>query len=967
VIQRISILLLIVAVTITVQSQSVLKDLLITEVCSKNETVLANSEGKYADWLEIYNAGSETVDLYGLNFSDNLLNLNKYTIAENGLLIEPGAYLIIWADGNPQLGTDHLDFKISEGETVLISSEQDGIIDSLTIHRAEVDNSIGRVENSKTAEWAFFTVPTPGSENITQANSDYALPVEFNYKSGYYPEAVNITLSSTDSSQVYYTLDNSSPHPDSISSKLYKGEAITITETAVLRAQAYRDGYVPSEISSHLYIINQEYQLPVWSIITDSSNLYGSAGIYSNPWKEGFDWERYAQHCYFDAGGQKIYSNSGIRIQGGNSVGMPKKSFRFHYRDIYGASRFKYPIFNHSDQSTFRNIVFRSGYDDDLTSSGGTLLRDPLSTEFWRLTGNLASASEWASLMINGNYWGIYNIRESVDEKFVEDHLGTGKFDLIRFQKTGPDLKHGSAADWDSLTSFIQSADFTSASAYNKACEQIDMNSLLNLLAFVHCSQYRSWTWGASVFKPSEPSGKWRFTIWDTDRAYLDLSWNGFTQYQFTAKEKWANFIPQKLLVNEQFKRDLINRTADFLNEWFKTENSLSTYDSIKSIIEPAIESEKKRWKPTSNWEGATAGIASFLTNRPAKVRGQIKEYFAIENEYTLKLNTVGKGTIILNYLNLDSFPWEGVYFENIPVALTAIPAPGYKFTGWNIDESSNSIESFSLTGDTELIAYFEKVDINEDILINEIMYHEFSSSPTGDWFELYNAGDDINIAGWWVSDGGVDSKFIISENSYLKNGEYLVLAEDGKKYCSVIDCSSHKMNSSFGDGESGFSLSNSSECIYLFNADSVLIDSVCYDDGNSWPALADGYGPSLQLSGTDLNNDLASSWTASQEVPFSPGRPNFSESLALNNYEDDDLLIYPNPAENVLNIETGFASTIQIEIIDNFGMHLFRKTYNSGQYNSPYKLDISNLSSGMYILKLTSEKEIRTLKFVVR
>ena len=106
--------------------------------------------------------------------------------------------------------------------------------------------------------------------------------------------------------------------------------------------------------------------------------------------------------------------------------------------------------------------------------------------------------------------------------------------------------KYGSMDEWNKLVSYFDSTDFTRPEVYDEVSSFMDLNSLLNLLSLFHCSQFRSWTWGAFVIKPMD--GRWSWTIWDTDRSYNILNWNGFTEYANTSAEKWPNFIPQKLI-----------------------------------------------------------------------------------------------------------------------------------------------------------------------------------------------------------------------------------------------------------------------------------------------------------------------------------------------------------------------------------------------------------------------------------
>ncbi|MBN2166013.1 MAG: CotH kinase family protein [Marinilabiliaceae bacterium] len=946
--------------------KSQLSNVVISEVCAVNENVIADQSGDYGDWIELYNSGAVSVNLNGLYLSDSKVNLNRHLITSANLVIEPDSFLIIWADGDILQGDDHIGFKISEGETLYISGSN-GVIDSVYIGTAKVDHSIGRTTYTHNTNWSYFIIPTPLKANNTESFVGYATDPVFDVPSGFFTNSVFVSLTAPVDQTIYYTTTNYDPIPDSSHTTGFV-DSIEINSTTVVRARCYKTGFIPSNIISQIYFINTSYSMPVWAIITDPNNLYGPTGIYSNPWNEGSEWERFSQHKYFINSNLEHSANSGIRIQGGNSVGMSKKAFRLHFKDEYGFNRLNYPLFNNTNINSFKQIVFRSGYDDDITVYG-TLLRDPLSSDLWRLTGNLASTSEWANLILNNSYWGIYNIRESVDEDFIEDHLGTNNFDMIRFQKTGPELKHGSMTDWEQLTAFINTSDFSSDDAYEKVCDLIDMDNYINLLAFIHCSQFRSWTWGASAYKSNNVGGKWRWTIWDTDRAYSILSWNGFSEYALTYNEKWANFMPQKFLKNDNFKNELINRTADFLNAWFKPQNSLRTLDSIKAIIEPDIANEKERWNPSANWESSVKSVKSFLSNRPQYVRNQILSYFSINNTHNITVEKQGEGKVILNYLTLNSFPWNGIYFETIPISLTAVPAPGYRFNGWSNGDSSLFIDDLLLVSDTTLTAFFvEDTNAEINIIITEIMYHEATNYPSDDWFEIYNAGDDINMSGWWISDGNPLNKFIIPDDTYLRKGEYLVIAENIFLFQSV-NPSVHNVIGSFGDGETGFSFSNSGECIYLFKPDSSIMDYVCYSDYGLWPTLADGSGSSLQLSDPMADNNNPLNWNASPKILFTPGEENRIDNVSIVNSKIDQLVVYPNPAKETINIKFSINTydLIYLVITNQSGTVMYQNYVSKANVDNIITINTNNFSGGLYVISLITSNSVITKKIIIQ
>ena len=134
----------------------------------------------------------------------------------------------------------------------------------------------------------------------------------------------------------------------------------------------------------------------------------------------------------------------------------------------------------------------------------------------------LASRGNFTNLYLNNQYWGIYNIRESINEHFISDHTGYLDFDLIRYLKNNIDLKYGTLDEWGSLNAFMHTADFSHDNIYQEALSRIDMNNFLNLQALIICSEYRSWGWGVSAYRENVLTGKWRWTIWDMDRAFTN-------------------------------------------------------------------------------------------------------------------------------------------------------------------------------------------------------------------------------------------------------------------------------------------------------------------------------------------------------------------------------------------------------------------------------------------------------------
>jgi hypothetical protein len=704
-------------------------------------------------------------------------------------------------------------------------------------------------------------------------------------------------------------MDGSDPK----SGLLYEGP-LELQGQTTLRSVIIKQNHLPGYPQTAVFFETDSYRLPVFSLSTNEEHLYGASGIYTNYNSGGPLWERPASFSYY-GDSKQFASTTGIRIQGGNSVFMAKKAFRLHFRGGYGSSTLEASPFDRGP-SSFKNLVLRSGYDDDITTSTGTLLRDPFSNELWNKLGELATESDFGVLLLNNNYWGIYNIRESINEYFIQDNMGISDFDLVRFQKWGPDLKYGTMDEWNSLVAYFNSTDFSRPDVFEEVSSYMDMNSLLNLLSLVHCSQFRSWTWGAFVIKPS--GGKWIWTIWDTDRSYNSLSWNGFTEYANTSAEKWPNFIPQKLIQNEQFRHHLINRNCDLLNSLFDTSHIVGIYDSLVAVVEPEIAAEFNRWSPgnLSRWEQNNEYLRNFLRQRPSYVFDQMKAFFQIEDTVRITLRIEGKGRIKLNSLIIDQENWEGIYMDGIPVSLEAWPDEGGSFIEWRGISTAHHIERDPSLS-REIVAVFDTVTAaaRQALVINEIMYHPLSTGQS-EWVELYNPNNSsISLNGFQLTDGGMSNGFVLGEGSVIDPGGFLVVAGDVELFNEEYGSQLY-FTGSFNNGESGFRLSNEGESILLKNNRGELEDLVRYDDQAPWPEAANGTGPSLQLLAPELDNNHYANWFASKGVLSSPGAAN-GGNQAIDREIDPggSIFIYPNPVEESLFMEFNEKPGTRIEL----------------------------------------------------
>jgi len=149
-------------------SDAAFSSIVFNELMARNDTTLADPQGEYDDWIELKNIGDQTVDLAGMYLSDNPDNPLKWQFPE-GTLVEPGGYLLVWADedGSDEPGL-HANFRLAgDGETVwLFDTIEQGhaLLDSVTFEDLDEDQCSGRSPDGE-GPMQVLSVPSPLGPN----------------------------------------------------------------------------------------------------------------------------------------------------------------------------------------------------------------------------------------------------------------------------------------------------------------------------------------------------------------------------------------------------------------------------------------------------------------------------------------------------------------------------------------------------------------------------------------------------------------------------------------------------------------------------------------------------------------------------------------------------------------------------------------------------------------------------------
>ncbi len=194
----------------------------INEFLASNDSANTDPFGEHDDWIEIYNAGTESVDIGGMYITDDLTTPDKWQIPAtqpDSTTIQPGCFLILWADGDPEQGVLHIDPKLGAGgeQIGLFLSDAATVVDSLTFGEQDTDVSTGRlVDGGETM--VTFDNPTPGYTNRVVpiivneflASNDFCCTDPYGENDDWI-EIMNVGIFPVDIGGMYVTDDLTSP------------------------------------------------------------------------------------------------------------------------------------------------------------------------------------------------------------------------------------------------------------------------------------------------------------------------------------------------------------------------------------------------------------------------------------------------------------------------------------------------------------------------------------------------------------------------------------------------------------------------------------------------------------------------------------------------------------------------------------------------------------------------------------
>jgi hypothetical protein len=908
-------------------------DLVITEILAANQSGLLDEDGDQEDWIEIYNRGSNPVNLAGWSLSDDPEESGRWVFGSG--TIAPGAYLVVFASGKDRrspTGTNpfHTNFRLANGGEFLglYSADSPRVLTSgfaPAFPEQRNDHSYGYAADGALR---YFASPSPGAANGASTIVSITEPVRFSVERGFYSNAFDLYLSSpTVGATIRYTLDGLEP---SASAGIAYSGPLRITNSAMVRAVALRPHFLPSKVSTHSYLFNftaPRRALPVINLVMPLSNWYGRSGIlgmaggsragdglyitnnpatdYHNPSAHGIAWERPVSAEYIvpeDNSGFQI--DCGIRVQGSDwqrprTTENSKFSYRLYFRGDYGQGNLDYQLFPLSKVESYDQVVLRAGFNEQVNP----FIRDEIIRRLSQDMGQVASIGGLALVLRNGGIYTnnlgllpVYNPCERIHEAHLQRHFGGGpEWDVVGpdFAQSaeGPGIIDGDRIDFRNLLTNVWTGSLrplTNRAAYQTVARRLDLVNFVDyclLNAYTAMGDWPANNWRAA--RERKPNAIWRFFVWDAEWG-MGIYALAVTRDSFaftgtgtedaglgsTGNSEIARLY-QGLRANPEFRLLWADRIQKhFFNGGALTGLNISNrFNELGAQLVPAFSPAQSMDTEILQWarDRLTIVMGQFNSNGLFGYSNAFYGIFASSNAPAF--NQHG-GRVAIGFSLSMSAPLGGTIYYT-----TNGDDPRVPFTGSVSNSAVAYSEPFQINQTTVVKARtlldgtnwsaLAEAEFKVDSLIVPLRITEIMYNPIGG--SAYEFIELENYGGTPLNLAGVSFDGI---NFTFPAGTTLA---SGARVVLASDDNPPSFATRYPGvtvaGYFGGALNNAGEKIVLLDALKNTILSVSYGNGGLWPTTANGGGYSLVLVNASGDPDDPLNWSASAAQGGSPGQ----------------------------------------------------------------------------------------------
>lgn len=719
--------------------------LVINEYSCANVNSVLDNYNEYNDWVELYNAGTTTVNLVGYFLSDNANNLGKWVIPSGTVSANSYVRVICSKRNVVSVGWYHTNFGLTQckPEKIIISNVAGTIIDSVGIRRNQVGDSWGRTTDGANT-WSLFLTPTFNASNGTGTPfQKYATTPVFSLAPGYFTGTQTLTISTPDPNcTIHYTTNGFDP---TSSSPVYS-TPLSISSTQVVRAISISSSptIAQSFIMSRTYFIN----VAVHSVATIS--IYGDNLM---TLMNG-SWSAYPPTSleYFDIAGVLRAKVSGSTNKHGNdSWAYNQRGIDYVSADEEGYDyALNYKLFTRTTRDHFQRIIIKAAANDNYPFESGAHIRDAYCHTLSQDAHlHLDERSyEACEMYVNGQYWGVYEIREKVDDKDFTSYNYSQDEPNIQMLKTwgGTWSEYGGTqaqTDWNTIQNYIVTNSMAVAANFAHVDTIFNWKSLADYIILNSICVTSDWlNWNTEWWRGLDPTGgaeRWRYALWDNDATFGHyINYTGIPDTSPNADPCNPESLPDPggqghipvvnaMMASPVFKQFYINRYADLMNTSLSCDTMQALLTTEIAAIAPVMPAQCARWGGTvAGWQGNVTTLSNFITARCIAIQQGMIDCYSLTGPYNVivEVSPVGAGTVNFNSLFLDQFPWTGLYYGGIPIILETAPtSTAYTFDHWemtSVPSPSLIVDSLSinLTGPDHITAVYKTAEILPNVYI---------------------------------------------------------------------------------------------------------------------------------------------------------------------------------------------------------------------------------------------------------
>ena len=576
--------------------------LAIWEVMVSNDTYLPQQLGKCYDWVEIRNISNGPVNLSDYSITDDPDNPVLHTL-ENQIL-EAGECVVVMLSGDSTLGNrnyDHAAFTLNASQDqLLLYKNGELLVDYVYLKGILPQMSYGRDQNTG---GFYYMEPSPLNPNTAGYRQISNMP-QSSIAPGVYSSDKGLQVTLEADGVIYYTTDGSTP---SASSAVYS-EPIRVDQTQVLRAVAVEPGKLVSSVYTATFVIGQDHDLPVVSLVTDPDGLWGKDGVYVNGDLTVKEVGLSANVAYSGADGN-FSVDCEMAMHGDTSLyAFDKKSFKIRFKDSYDGP-LQYDLFEDGEVSIFSSLVLRAAHESTYSTHMHDTFIASVASESCDTV--ISMKYKYVALYLNGEYWGLYAFREHHSEEHYASYMNV-PIDSVTMVRYTTDIN----SKLKNLYSFCSTYSLRQDKDYNWAKEVLDISSITDwtILQAYMCNVDIN---NNMRYYYSSVDGLWRCALVD-----LDLGMAGSHAAFSEVLGAWHHGeIPSALFANKEYKDYAAKRLAELLRGPLSDESTIARIKSMADSIREEVKKDAERWNyPVYGWEKFYRDMIDFCDGRAVKM-----------------------------------------------------------------------------------------------------------------------------------------------------------------------------------------------------------------------------------------------------------------------------------------------------------------------------------------------------------